>query len=142
MSIFSNVTKKDMISLCKLAEQPRNQRALKIKNRILKETHKIKLAESLSPITEKLEEVKQSTKKIGDVIKEPNSENEINQEIIPVEIDSEGDNTKPKIRTFTHSSIFSYLMTKTLGSLMSSSTFLRIKSSPSGASILGVPNIL
>ena len=51
MSIYSNVTEQDLISLRELAEQQKNQRALKIKNRILKQTHNIKLAESLSPIT-------------------------------------------------------------------------------------------
>ena len=72
MSIYSNVTEQDMISLRKLAEQQKNQRALKIKNRILKQTHDVKLAESLSPITKKLDEVKESTQKLGDVIKENN----------------------------------------------------------------------
>ena len=70
MSIYSNVTEKDLINLRKLAEQQKNQRAEKIKNRILKQTHDIKLAESLSPITEKLDEVKKSTQELGDVIKE------------------------------------------------------------------------
>ena len=55
MSIYSNVTEQDMINLRKLAQQQKEQRALKIKNRILKETHDIKLAESLSPITKKLD---------------------------------------------------------------------------------------
>ena len=53
MSIFSNVTEEDLINLRKLAEQQIEQRALKIKNRILKQTHDIKLAESLSPLTKK-----------------------------------------------------------------------------------------
>ena len=69
MSIYSNVTEKDLDNLRKLAEQQKNQRALKIKNRILKQTHDIKLAESLSPITERLDKVKESTEKLGDVIK-------------------------------------------------------------------------
>ena len=60
MSIYSNVTEQDLINLRKLAEQQKNQRALKIKNRILKQTHDDKLAESLSPITKKLDEVKNS----------------------------------------------------------------------------------
>ena len=51
MSIYSNVTKQDLVNLRKLAEQHKEQRALKIKNRISKQTHDIKLAESLSPIT-------------------------------------------------------------------------------------------
>ena len=55
-----------------------------------------------------------------------------------MEIDSdnsEGDN----VRALPNSSIFSELMTKTLGSLMSSSKSLKIKSSPSGPTVLGVP---
>ena len=62
MSIFSNVTEQELNILRKLAEQQKNQRDLKNENRILKQTHDIKLAESYSPITKKLEDVKQSTK--------------------------------------------------------------------------------
>ena len=52
MSIYSNVTEQDTNNLRQLAEQQKNQRALKIKKkRILKQTHDIKLAERLSPIT-------------------------------------------------------------------------------------------
>ena len=64
MSIYSNVTKKDLENLSRLAKQQKNERAIKIKNRILKQTHDIKLAESLSPITKKLEEVNDSTKQL------------------------------------------------------------------------------
>ena len=85
MSIYSNVTEQDLENLRKLAEKQKEQRALKIKNRILKQTHDIKLAESLSPITKKLDEVRESTKdsldtinentqKVGDIIKGSNSE--------------------------------------------------------------------
>ena len=49
MSIYSNVTEEDLINLRKLSEQQKNERALKIKNMILKQTHDVKLAESLSP---------------------------------------------------------------------------------------------
>ena len=42
MSIYSNVSEQDLNNLRKLAEQQKNERALKIKNRILKETHDIK----------------------------------------------------------------------------------------------------
>ena len=61
MSIYSNVTEQDLINLRKLAEQQKEQRALKIKNRILKQTHEVILTESLSPITKKLDEVNKST---------------------------------------------------------------------------------
>ena len=91
MSIYSNVTEKDLDNLRKLANQQKNERAEKIKNRILKQTHDIKLAESLSPITKKLDEVNKSTQetlspinekldtinestlKVGDIIKESKS---------------------------------------------------------------------
>ena len=65
MSTHSNVTEQDLINLPKLAEQRKNQRALKIKNRILKQTHE-KIAENLSPITKKTDEVIESTKKLGE----------------------------------------------------------------------------
>ena len=64
------MTEQDLFNLRKLAEQQKEQRAIKIKNRILKQTHDLKLAESLSPITKRLNEVKESTEKLGDVIKE------------------------------------------------------------------------
>ena len=62
MSIYSNVAEEDVNNLRKLAEQQKNQRAEKIKNRILKQTHDVKLAESLSPITKQLDTINESTK--------------------------------------------------------------------------------
>ena len=62
-----------MNNLRNLAEQQKNQRALEIKNRILKHTHDVKLAESLSPITKKLDEVNESTQKLGQIVKESNT---------------------------------------------------------------------
>ena len=47
----------------------KNNELLKIKKRILKQTHDIKLAESLNPISKILDEVNESTQKLGDVIK-------------------------------------------------------------------------
>ena len=64
MSIYSNVTEQDMINLRKLAEQQKEQRAIKTKNRVLKQTYDIKLAESLSPITRKLDTINESAKKL------------------------------------------------------------------------------
>ena len=123
MSIYSNVTKQDFINLRKVGEQQKNQRALETKNRILKQTHDIKLSEILSPITNKLDEINHSTKYSGEDIKYSNSLNENYQEKVPVEIDSDvskGDN----IRALPNSSISSELMTNTLGSVMSSSSSL------------------
>ena len=138
MSIYSNVTEQDLDNLRKLAKQQQQQRALKIKNRILKETHDVKLAESLSPITK---ELKKSTKKISEVIKETNSSNENNHEIVPVEIESEDENIQTNLRALPNSSMFSDQMSKTLGRLMSSANSLRITPTTSGAQILGVPII-
>ena len=82
MSIYSNVTEKDLDNLRKLSQQQKNQRALKIKNRILKQTHDVKLAEYLSPITDKLDD---TSKKLGEVIKEytQNLENVIKENNTP-----------------------------------------------------------
>ena len=120
MSIYSNVTQKDLDNLRKLADQQKNQRAFKIKNRILKQTHDVKLAESLSPITKKLDEVNKSTQEVGDKIKESNSK--IDLEALP------------------NSSNFSNSMREMIGSLMRSKNSLRITQDESHrANILGVP---
>ena len=66
-----------MINLRKLAEEQKEQRALKIKNRILKQTHDIKLAESFLPITKRLDKVDESTQEVGDIIKKTNSKIEL-----------------------------------------------------------------
>ena len=139
MRSYSNVTEQDLINLRKLTEQQKNQRALKIKNRILKDTHDNKLAELLSPITKKLDSINKSIKKIREDIKSSNSEKENNQEIVPVEIESEDENIPTNLRALPNSSKFSDQMTKTLRRLMSSANSLKIKSAPSGATILGVP---
>ena len=81
MSNYSKVTEQDLINLRRLAEQRKEQTALRIKNRILKQTHDVKLAESLSPITTKLDEtskklgyvIKESTQSLGNVIKDNNT---------------------------------------------------------------------
>ena len=120
MSIYSNVTEQDLINLPKLAEQQKSHRAEKIKNRILKRTHDVKLAESLAPITEKIDEVNKSTQKVGDIIKESNSK--INLQHLP------------------NRSKSSNSMRQMLGSLMNSRNSLKITQDEFGhANILGVP---
>ena len=120
MSIYSNVSEKDLENLRKLADQQKNERALKIKNRILKQTHDVKLAESLSPITKKLDIINDSTKQISDVIKESNS--------------------KIDLKSLPNSSKFSNSMRQMIGSLMNSRNSLKITQDESGkANILGVP---
>ena len=120
MSIYSNVTEQDLENLRKLAEQQKNERALKIKNRILKQTHDVKLAESLSPITKKLDTINESTQKISHVIKEYNS--------------------KVDIKALPNSSKFSNSMRQMIGSLMNSRNSLKINQDETGrTNILGVP---
>ena len=68
MIVYPNVTEQDLIILHKLAKQQKDQRAPKIKNKILKQTHDIKLAESISPISKNLDEVKKSTRKLGEIV--------------------------------------------------------------------------
>ena len=62
MSIYSNVTEQVLINLLKIAKQKKDKRALKNKHRNLKQTHDVKLAENLSPITQNLDK---STKKVN-----------------------------------------------------------------------------
>ena len=120
MSIYSNVTEKDLENLRKLADQEKNELALKIKNRILKQTHDVKLAESLSPITKELDTINDSTKQITDTIKESNSND--------------------KIKSLPNSSKYSNSMKQMIGSLMNSRNSLKITQDELGrANILGVP---
>ena len=120
MSFYSNVTEQDLVNLRKLAEQQKNQRVEKIRNRILKQAHDVNLAESLSPITKKLEEVNKFTQKVGGIIKESNS--------------------KTDQKSLPNSSNFSISMRQMLGSLMNSRNSLNITQDETGRSnILGVP---
>ena len=75
MSIYSNVNEQDLINLRKLAQQQKEQRALKIRNKIIRQTHDKKLAESLSPITTRLDLVENNKgEKIGELIKKSEQE--------------------------------------------------------------------
>ena len=74
MSIYPKLSEQDLINLCKLAELQKNQRAIKIRNKILKRTHHKKLAQSLAAKTKKLKEVDKSTENLGEVFKKPDSE--------------------------------------------------------------------
>ena len=146
MSIYSNVNEKDLDNLRKLAEQQKEQQALKIKNKIVKQTHDVKLAESHSPITKKIEE---STRKITEVSNPQNSENENSQEIVPVKVeseDSEDENIDKKIgiKALPNSFKLSKKMLNTIGKLMSSKNSLKKDQDErtGGASINGIPILL
>ena len=67
----------DLINLRKLPEQQKEQRALKIKNKIVKQTHDVKLAENLSPITKKLDEVKDTTQNWEELSKNQNQKHQL-----------------------------------------------------------------
>ena len=81
MSIYSIVTEQDLDNLRKIADNRKRNELVILGNRILKQTHDIKLAVSLSTITNKLDEtskklgdfIKKSTRKLGNVIKESNT---------------------------------------------------------------------
>ena len=80
----------------------------------------MKLAESLSPITKKLDEINQSTQKVGDIIKETNS--------------------KIDLKSLLNSSKISSSMRQMLGSLMNSRNSLKNTQDESGeANVLCVP---
>ena len=104
MSIYSNVTEEDLINLRKLATQQKEQRALQIRNKFLKQSHDKKLAESLSPITKRLDDVEESTEKLGDGIKESQPktpqlaiENTPQPETLQLPIENNQDDTQPSV---------------------------------------------
>ena len=74
MSLYPDATQHYLNKISKLAEQRKNQRALKIKNRNFKQILDIKLAENLSPITKKLDTIKENTKKLGEKVEKPDVE--------------------------------------------------------------------
>ena len=140
MSNLSNVTEQDLNNLRKLVEQQKNQRAIKIKSRNLKQTHDIKLAENLSPITKKLEEVDNYIANIGEIIKDWNSGIDYNLEIVSVEIDSEDDNNQSDIGSLPNSKKFPSNMMESVGALMNIKiSFKIIQNQSGGATISRIP---
>ena len=120
MSVYSNKTEQDFNNLHKLAEQQKNQRVLKIEGKISKQTHDVKFAESLSPITKKLDIITNITENLGDVIKESNLKND-------------------NLKSLPKSSNFSSSMRQMLGSLMNSRNSLKITGDEFGqANVLGI----
>ena len=141
MNVNLNITEEDLIDLSKLAEQQNKKRAIKTEDRISKRTQVRKLTESLSPITKKKEEVDETTKNLGDVIKDSIPGNDINQYKISIEIDSEDDNTQSNIRALANSKNFSYNMMETSRPLMISKNSFNLKQDDSvKASMLGSTN--
>ena len=73
---------------------------------------------NLSPTTRKLEEVDKCTKKLGDIMNESNSENEKNQELVPIEVKvdfSENEDIESNIKTLPNSKKVSIPKMATLG---------------------------
>ena len=86
----------------------------------IKQTHLKKLAESFTPITQNSEVDK--SKKLEAAFYKRDSENENQQEIVPIEIVTGDENEiiESTIRTLLNSSKYTQLMRETLGSLMRS----------------------
>ena len=63
MSNCPNANEQDKISLAILAEQQKNEKATKSKNKLLKQTHHKNLAESFKSINRKITEVNESLEK-------------------------------------------------------------------------------
>ena len=132
MSIYSNVTEQDLNNLRKLAEQQKEQRALKINNRILKQTHDVKLTESLSPITKKLDEttsklgdvIKESTQNLGDVAKETDSPQPA-IENTPSALPIENEKIQPGV-------VYSTSLENTLYNMRNNTGFFNIKETDDG----------
>ena len=77
---------------------------------------------------------------MGDAIKESNSYNENNEEIVPIEIESEDENIQINVNALPNSNKVSFFMMETLGVLMNSKNTLKVIQDESGrASILGTP---
>ena len=122
MRRYPNVTGHDLNILRNLSEKQKSQRALKIRNRILKQTHDIKLAESVSPITKNLDQVNESTQKLGEVIIKSTSQKDTNTDI----------------RALPNSSNFSISVIESLGSLLKSHNSLKLSQDEMGReTILG-----
>ena len=68
MSIYPTITKQGKINFDELTEKQKKQRATETKNRNLKQTHDIKVAENLSPITKKLDNINETTENLGEVV--------------------------------------------------------------------------
>ena len=62
-SLYPDVTEQELNFVGNLAEQQKNQRAIKLKNQCLQQTQENKLAEYFTPMTEKLEKLDDSTQK-------------------------------------------------------------------------------
>ena len=89
-----------------------------------------------SPITEKLNIVNESTKKLGDVMKESKSDNENTQEKVRSEID----NFQTDLKSLPNSFNLSKSLREMLGSLMTSRIFSKFTQDYFGqAKILGIP---
>ena len=67
MRFYSNVTEQDWNNLRNSAEQQKKQNAIKIKSRILKQSHVIKIAEPFSLVRKILDGFIESTEKLGGI---------------------------------------------------------------------------
>ena len=75
-----------------------------------------------------MEEVNKPTKQLGEVFEKTSFRNEVSQEVVPIEIESDksGDDIESNIRATPNNSKFSNSMRETFGSLMHSCNSLKI----------------
>ena len=122
MSIYPNVTQQDLINSSKLAEQQKNHRAIKIKNRNLKQTHDKTLAENLSPITKYLDIVNETTKNLGELVKKSDVEDDDTQTLA---IENTRNDIQPGV-------IYDTTLENTLSNMIEQKGFFKIRESPIG----------
>ena len=89
MSIRPKKLEQDLILLGKLTEQQKKEGTIKIKTKLLRQTHDKKLAESFEPITKNSTDVNYSTEKPGKVFERRKYGTENRQEIVLIENDSD-----------------------------------------------------
>ena len=112
-----------MKNLGKLLQQQRNQRAIKIKNKTLKQFHAKKLAESFKPTTKKLEEVNESSKTLTEVFEKSDSENET-----PTQLAIENTPTHPAIANIQHEGvIYDTSLERTITTMKTANNFFKWK---------------
>ena len=124
MSFYPNVNIEDLIILCELAEQGNKQWAKKFKNRLLKQTHAIEIAEKLSLMIKKIYEVIESFKKIGEVVKKSDVEDR-NSQTPAIEIITGTQSLRNTLTLMKKCKSFYKLEEKSNGDLLWNGVFIR-----------------
>ena len=112
----------DLIILRKLAEQEKYQRAVETKNRILKPTHAIKLAEIISPMIKKLDVIIESTKNLGEIVEKSDDEDE-NTQTTAIQSKTGTQSLRDTLTLMKRSKIFYKLAEKSNGDVFCNGVF-------------------